>query len=95
MLTGGRADTPSMLAATDLVVAPPCGVINDDSWMASLALRGGSRVVYAEDAVSVRQVSASPTDEIARRSRMFAGQFQVPLWEKVARKQQVEGASIR
>lgn len=59
-----------------LFSAPPPGVINDDSWLARLALRRGDRIVYAKDAVSVERVSAEPADEIERRTRMFAGQWQ-------------------
>lgn len=66
----------------DLFTAPPPGVINDDSWMARLVLRLGLRIVYAKEAVSVERVSARAADEIERRTRMFAGQWQT--WGRLA-----------
>jgi cellulose synthase/poly-beta-1,6-N-acetylglucosamine synthase-like glycosyltransferase len=66
-----------------LFVAPPAGIINDDSWMARMVMRLGYRIVYAKGAISVERVSASPADEIERRSRMVAGQFQT--WGRLGR----------
>lgn len=63
----------------DLFRPAPSGIINDDTWMARLVLRGGHQIVYAEDAVSVERVSATAADERERRSRMVAGQIQVLL----------------
>jgi len=57
----------------------PKGIINDDTWTARLVLRGGHRLVYAEQAVSREHVSATAADERERRTRMVAGQFQVLL----------------
>jgi len=56
--------------------APP-GIINDDTWLARLVLRGGHRIAYAERALSVERVSADAAAEQERRSRMVAGQIQV------------------
>jgi len=58
--------------------APP-GIINDDTWLARLVLRGGLRIAYAERALSVERVSADAAAEKERRTRMVAGQFQVLL----------------
>jgi cellulose synthase/poly-beta-1,6-N-acetylglucosamine synthase-like glycosyltransferase len=55
--------------------APP-GTINDDAWLGQRALRLGFRVAYAHDAVSSEPVSATARDEMDRRTRMVAGQFQ-------------------
>jgi hypothetical protein len=55
--------------------APP-GTINDDAWLGQRALRLGFRVAYAHDAVSSEPVSATARDEVDRRTRMAAGQFQ-------------------
>jgi len=58
--------------------APP-GIINDDTWLARLVLRGGHRIAYAERALSIERVSADAAAEKERRSRMVAGQIQVLL----------------
>lgn len=58
--------------------APP-GIINDDTWLARLILRGGLRIAYAERALSIERVSADAAAEKERRTRMVAGQFQVLL----------------
>ena len=78
--------------------APP-GVVNDDAWMAQHVIRLGHRVVYNPDAVSTERVSASAADEVRRRTRMVAGQYQmvarlhewpwrrpVVLWEMISHK---------
>lgn len=62
-----------------LFATAPAGIINDDTWLARLVLRGGHRIAYAERAVSVERVSADAAAEQARRSRMVAGQLQVLL----------------
>ena len=72
MLTGTRADTPSMPITLDLVVAPPCGTIGEGSQRRPL-LQGDSGVICVKDAVSARQVGAGPIDGMAPRSRMFTG----------------------
>ena len=55
----------------------PEGTINDDQWMAHDLIRRGHDVVFCPEAVSTERVSASPAEEIERRSRMVAGQYQV------------------
>jgi len=60
-----------------LFVQPPHGIINDDAWMAHHVMRLGSRIVYNEAAISSEPVSATAADEVTRRSRMVAGQWQV------------------
>jgi cellulose synthase/poly-beta-1,6-N-acetylglucosamine synthase-like glycosyltransferase len=61
----------------DLFRPAPDGTINDDQWMAHTAIRSGYDVIFCPDAVSSEDISASATDEIERRSRMVAGQYQV------------------
>ena len=63
----------------ELFATAPDGVINDDTWLARLVLRGGHRIAYAEKALSVERVSADAAAEQERRSRMVAGQIQVLL----------------
>jgi cellulose synthase/poly-beta-1,6-N-acetylglucosamine synthase-like glycosyltransferase len=63
----------------ELFATAPPGVINDDTWLARLVLRGGHRIAYAEQAISIERVSANAAAEQARRSRMVAGQLQVLL----------------
>ena len=60
----------------DLFVAPPDGVINDDQWLAAEVIRSGYRVVFRPEAVSEEPVSALAAEEVERRSRMVAGQYQ-------------------
>ncbi|MCJ7727011.1 MAG: glycosyltransferase family 2 protein, partial [Acidimicrobiia bacterium] len=57
----------------------PTGIINDDTWLARLVLRGGHRIAFAERALSVERVSADAAAEQERRTRMVAGQIQVLL----------------
>lgn len=57
----------------------PAGIINDDTWLARLVLRGGHRIAYAERALSVERVSADAAAEQERRTRMVSGQVQVLL----------------
>jgi cellulose synthase/poly-beta-1,6-N-acetylglucosamine synthase-like glycosyltransferase len=61
----------------ELFATAPAGIINDDTWLARLVLRGAHRIAYAEQAVSSERVSADAAAEQARRSRMVAGQLQV------------------
>ena len=61
----------------ELFTQAPADIINDDAWLAHGVIRRGYRVVYAPDAVSVEDVSATATDEVKRRSRMVAGQWQL------------------
>ena len=63
----------------ELFATAPHGIINDDTWLARLVLRGGHRIAYAEKALSVERVSADAAAEQERRSRMVAGQIQVLL----------------
>ena len=82
-----------------LFAPAPKGVINDDAWMAQRVVRLGHRVVYNPDAISTERVSATAADEVLRRTRMVAGQYQtitrlhewpwgrpVVLWELVSHK---------
>jgi cellulose synthase/poly-beta-1,6-N-acetylglucosamine synthase-like glycosyltransferase len=54
--------------------APP-DIVNDDAYMGQRVLCRGHRVAYAHDAVSSEPVSATAADEVARRTRMVAGQY--------------------
>ncbi|MCB2223814.1 MAG: glycosyltransferase family 2 protein [Actinobacteria bacterium] len=63
----------------ELFATAPPGIINDDTWLARLVLRGGHRIAYAERALSVERVSADAAAERERRTRMVAGQIQVLL----------------
>ncbi len=56
--------------------APP-GTINDDQWMAQMAIQGGYDVIFCPDAISREAVSISAAAERERRSRMVAGQYQL------------------
>ncbi len=60
----------------DLFSPPPSGVINDDQWLAADVTRGGHRVVFRPEAVSEEPVSSLASEEVERRSRMVAGQYQ-------------------
>jgi cellulose synthase/poly-beta-1,6-N-acetylglucosamine synthase-like glycosyltransferase len=82
-----------------LFAPAPQGVINDDAWMAQRVVRLGRRVVYNPAAISTERVSATAADEVLRRTRMVAGQYQtitrlhewpwrrpVVLWELLSHK---------
>lgn len=60
-----------------LFVNAPPGTINDDAWMALGVIRAGYRVVYRPQAVSTERVSSRLGEEVERRSRMVAGQYQM------------------
>lgn len=60
----------------DLFRAPPDGIINDDQWLAADVTLAGYRVVFRPEAVSEEPVSALAAEEVERRSRMVAGQYQ-------------------
>ena len=60
----------------ELFESPPQGIINDDCYIALHLIRRGSRVAYAPRARSYERISVSASDEIARRTRIFAGRFQ-------------------
>jgi cellulose synthase/poly-beta-1,6-N-acetylglucosamine synthase-like glycosyltransferase len=55
---------------------PSARVINDDFVMAMGLLSKGYQVVYAADAKSYEQVSASAEEEMVRRTRIIAGRYQ-------------------
>jgi cellulose synthase/poly-beta-1,6-N-acetylglucosamine synthase-like glycosyltransferase len=55
----------------------PDGIINDDFSMALEVVHQGYRVVYAPQARSFERVSPTAKDEIARRTRIIAGRYQV------------------
>lgn len=61
----------------DLFRPAPDGTINDDQWMAHSVIRRGANVIFCPEATSTEEISASPEDEIERRARMVAGQYQV------------------
>lgn len=54
----------------------PDGIINDDFYLALKTLNSGFDIVYAPKAVSSERVSATATDEMARRARIIAGRYQ-------------------
>jgi cellulose synthase/poly-beta-1,6-N-acetylglucosamine synthase-like glycosyltransferase len=60
-----------------LFESPPEDIINDDGYIALRLIRSGSRMAYAPLARSYERISASASDEIARRTRIFAGRFQM------------------
>ena len=60
-----------------LYISPPPNIINDDFYVVSTIVRQGYNVVYNPNARSYEPVSASPQDEIKRRSRIIAGRYQV------------------
>lgn len=60
----------------DLFEFPPNNIINDDFYMAMRLIKRGYRVVYAPQARSYEYVSTSAKDEIVRRSRIVAGEYQ-------------------
>ncbi len=60
-----------------LFVPPPAAVINDDLYIALDIIKRGYRVVYVAQAVSSERVSSNERDEIIRRRRIMAGQFQL------------------
>lgn len=55
---------------------PPDYIINDDFYMAMRLIKRGYRVVYAPLARSYEYVSTTAKDEIVRRSRIVAGEYQ-------------------
>jgi len=55
---------------------PPEGTMNEDFVQAMMAATAGWRVVYAADAVSLERASATPNDELTRRSRLVTGRGQ-------------------
>jgi poly-beta-1,6-N-acetyl-D-glucosamine synthase len=59
-----------------LYQVPPKRIINDDFFLAMLALRAGYRSVYIPEALSLESVSTSSREEIIRRSRIIAGRYQ-------------------
>ncbi|MDX1691962.1 MAG: glycosyltransferase family 2 protein, partial [Acidimicrobiia bacterium] len=61
----------------DLFAPAPRGVVNDDAWLALAVLTEGRRIVYEPDAVSIEPVSATAVEERERRTRMFAGIWQL------------------
>ena len=61
---------------TELFVAPPEEIINDDFFMAMQILKQGYRLIYVPEAKSVERVSLTAQDEIVRRTRINAGRFQ-------------------
>jgi biofilm PGA synthesis N-glycosyltransferase PgaC len=54
----------------------PESIINDDFYLALMAMRKGYRVLYEPDAVSWELPSVSVQDDIVRRRRMTAGRYQ-------------------
>ncbi len=60
----------------ELYRSPPPGIINDDRWGAHVVINAGFNLVFCPNAISTETVSASASDEIERRSRMVAGQYQ-------------------
>ena len=54
----------------------PETIINDDFYLALMAMRKGYRVLYEPDAVSWELPSVSVQDDIVRRRRMTAGRYQ-------------------
>jgi poly-beta-1,6-N-acetyl-D-glucosamine synthase len=55
---------------------PPERVINDDFVMAMGLVGKGYKIVYAVDARSYEQVSATAEEEMVRRTRIIAGRYQ-------------------
>lgn len=55
---------------------PPEGTMNEDFVQAMMAAGAGWRVVYAPDAISYERASATPDDELTRRSRLVTGRGQ-------------------
>lgn len=51
----------------------PAWVVNDDAWMAMEVIKAGHRVVYADQAVSMEEVSGTAAEEVERRTRIIAG----------------------
>ncbi|MGI9657990.1 MAG: glycosyltransferase family 2 protein, partial [Gaiellaceae bacterium] len=54
----------------------PEGTMNEDFVQAMMAATAGWRVVYAPDAISLERASATPSDELTRRSRLVTGRGQ-------------------
>jgi len=52
-------------------------IVNDDFYMAMDIIKRGYTVVYAESAHSIEKMSLNESDEITRRTRIFAGQVQI------------------
>lgn len=61
----------------DLFEPAPRGFVNDDAWIAVQVLSGGHRIVYEPAAVSIETVSSTAAEERERRTRMFAGIWQM------------------
>lgn len=61
----------------DLVRPIPPGVALDDFWFLLCALRAGTDVRYAPDAVSIEATSATEGDELERRVKIAAGRWQL------------------
>ncbi len=61
----------------ELFAAPPAEIINDDYYIALDIISRGYRLVYAPEARSREAASENEGDEIARRSRIVAGRFQI------------------
>ena len=55
----------------------PRGFVNDDAWIALGVLSAGHRIVYEPMAVSIETVSMTAAEENERRTRMFAGIWQM------------------
>jgi cellulose synthase/poly-beta-1,6-N-acetylglucosamine synthase-like glycosyltransferase len=60
-----------------LFECPPEDIINDDFYMAMGVVKKGYRMVFAPDARSSERISLTAKDEVARRTRINAGRYQV------------------
>ncbi|MCX6064287.1 MAG: glycosyltransferase [Chloroflexi bacterium] len=60
-----------------LFECPPDDIINDDFYMAMSVVKKGYRMVFAPDARSSERISLTAIDEVARRTRINAGRYQV------------------
>ncbi len=60
----------------DAFPTPPEGTMNEDFVQAMMAAIAGWRVIYAPQAVSIEQASATAGDELTRRSRLVTGRAQ-------------------
>lgn len=60
-----------------LFVPFPLRLINDDLYISLKLIQQGYNVVYAPAAKSRENVSASPQDEVVRKSRIVAGRYQI------------------
>jgi poly-beta-1,6-N-acetyl-D-glucosamine synthase len=65
-----------MLAFRREAYQRPLGMHNEDFAQVLLAAAAGWRIVYVPEAVSLERASATIEDEAARRSRLFAGNWQ-------------------